>query len=820
MTNQDQLLKTYDIEGMTCSSCESHVQSALSNLENVERADVNLMTKQARVKFKTEVNDDAVKSAVADAGYTVVDKQETEKTVELKVVDMTCSSCVANIEGVLMYTDGITKAVVNLMAEKAIVTYDPSKIKLVDIFKVIEGQGYGAMKLEDVVDLSNDEIMNEEKKERNALTISLILGAIILYITMGPMIFPNIWLPSFINPDTAAMNYAIVQLLITIPVVFLSRKIFTRGFKTLWKRNPNMDSLVALGTGAAIVYSFFGMWKIAMGDISYAHHLYFESAVVILALISLGKYMENISKSKTSSAIKALLQLKPETAILYRDGVEIEIDADEITVGDILIVKPGTAIPMDAKIVEGRSSVDESMLTGESLPIDKNPGDPVIMGTMNINGRLVIEVLVEAHDTKLANIISLVENAQNEKAPISKMVDKVAGVFVPVVIVIAIIAGLFWFIFTGVIELALTIFVTILVIACPCALGLATPTAIMVGTGLGATHGIFIKSAESLEEASHIDTVVFDKTGTLTHGKPVVTDIQTHLSENDFLSLVASVETMSEHPLAQAIVSDAEEKGVELKTVTDFNNLVGHGIEAVIDNSPIYVGNEKLMNVKNIDMGTYQEAINQLAKQGKTAMLAAYNNELIGLIAVADTIKDESLQTVKDLRVMGMDVIMMSGDHQVTAEAIAHSIGIDHVLAEVLPEDKAMHVQALQDQGKRVMMVGDGINDAIALVQSNVGVAVGTGTDVAIESANLVLMKDDISDVTKSLKLSKRTMTNIKQNLFWAFAYNIIGIPFAAGVFKLLFDGPLLNPMIAGAAMAFSSVSVVANALRLKRIKL
>lgn len=820
MTNQDQLLKTYDIEGMTCSSCESHVQSALSNLENVERADVNLMTKQARVKFKKEVNDDAVKSAVADAGYSVVDKQETEKTVELKVVDMTCSSCVANIEGALMYTDGITKAVVNLMAEKAIVTYDPSKIKLVDIFKVIEGQGYGAMKLEDVVDLSNDEIMNEEKKERNALTISLILGAIILYITMGPMIFPNIWLPSFINPDTAAMNYAIVQLLITIPVVFLSRKIFTRGFKTLWKRNPNMDSLVALGTGAAIVYSFFGMWKIAVGDISYAHHLYFESAVVILALISLGKYMENISKSKTSSAIKALLQLKPETAILYRDGVEIEIDADEITVGDILIVKPGTAIPMDAKIVEGRSSVDESMLTGESLPIDKNPGDPVIMGTMNINGRLVIEVLVEAHDTKLANIISLVENAQNEKAPISKMVDKVAGVFVPVVIVIAILAGLFWFMFTGDIELALTIFVTILVIACPCALGLATPTAIMVGTGLGATHGIFIKSAESLEEASHIDTVVFDKTGTLTHGKPVVTDIQTHLSENEFLSLVASVETMSEHPLAQAIVSDAEEKGVELKTVTDFNNLVGHGIEAVIDNSPIYVGNEKLMNVKNIDMGTYQEAINQLAKQGKTAMLAAYNNELIGLIAVADTIKDESLQTVKDLRAMGMDVIMMSGDHQVTAEAIAHSIGIDHVLAEVLPQDKAMHVQALQDQGKRVMMVGDGINDAIALVQSNVGIAVGTGTDVAIESANLVLMKDDISDVTKSLKLSKRTMTNIKQNLFWAFAYNIIGIPFAAGVFKLLFDGPLLNPMIAGAAMAFSSVSVVANALRLKRIKL
>ena len=813
-------IKTFNIEGMTCSSCVAHIEGAIGKLEEVASVDVNLMTKQARVEFNAPIEDTVIKKAVSDVGYTVVDNNESEKTVELKVVDMTCSSCVANIEGALEHTAGIKKAVVNLMAEKAIITYDPSEIKLVDIIAVIEGQGYGAIRMDEVVDLSDSEVEIEAKSEKRSLIVSLVLGAIILYITMGQMLPVKLPVPAFINPDTASMNYAIIQLLITIPVIYLSRKIFSRGFKTLWKRNPNMDSLVALGTGAAIVYSFFGMWKIAQGDIAYAHHLYFESAVVILALISLGKYLENISKSKTSTAIKALLNLKPDTAILLRDGVEVEIEADEIALGDLLVVKPGTAIPMDGKIIEGRSSVDESMLTGESLPVEKTPGEEVIMGTMNVNGRLVIEVTVEAHDTKLANIISLVENAQNEKAPISKMVDKVAGVFVPIVIVIAILSGLFWYFYTNDIEMALTIFVTILVIACPCALGLATPTAIMVGTGLGASNGIFIKSAESLEEASHIDTVVFDKTGTLTHGQPVVTDIESNLTDIEFLSLVASVETMSEHPLAQAIVQDAQAKNVQLKTVENFNNLVGHGIEAEIDGKAIYVGNEKLMALKNIDISSHQASISRLAKQGKTAMLAAYDGKLIGLIAVADTIKDQSKQTVKDLQAMGMDVIMMSGDHQVTAEAIAHSIGITHVLAEVLPEEKASKVKELQDAGKHVMMVGDGINDAIALVQSNVGVAVGTGTDVAIESANLVLMKDDISDVTKAIKLSKRTMTNIKQNLFWAFAYNVIGIPFAAGVFKLLFNGPLLNPMIAGAAMAFSSVSVVLNALRLNRIKL
>ena len=808
------------IEGMTCSSCQSHIQSDLNKLDAIETAEVNLMTKQARVVFKDQINDDLVIQSVKDSGYEVVLEKANElKTVELKVIDMTCSSCVASIEKVLDATEGVSSSTINLLNEQAFVTYDPSVIKLVDILEVIRSVGYDAMRSEDVVVMDSDEIEQQHKEEKRDLWISLVLGAIILYITMGQMLPTKLWIPKFINPDTQAMNYAILQLLITLPVMYLSRKIFSRGFKTLWKRNPNMDSLVALGTGAAIVYSFFGMWKIAVGEVSYAHHLYFESAVVILALISLGKYLENMSKAKTGTAIKALLNLKPETAILLRDGKEIEIDADEIRIGDTLVVKPGSAIPMDGVVVDGTSAVDEAMITGESLPVSKQKDDDVIMGTMNVNGRLLIEVTVDAHDTKLANIISLVENAQNEKAPISKMVDKVAGVFVPIVIVIAILSGIFWFFYSGDIEMALTIFVTILVIACPCALGLATPTAIMVGTGLGASNGIFMKSAESLEEASYIDTVVFDKTGTLTHGKPVVTDILSN-DDTSFLQLVASVEAMSEHPLAQAIVNEAQDQNLEFLEVGDFNNIVGHGIEAMIDQKPIYIGNEKLMILKGIDYKTYADDVNRLAGEGKTAMFATYDGHVLGVVAVADTIKEESEQTVKDLEKMGIDVIMMSGDHKITAEAIAKSIGIHHVLAEVLPEDKAFHVEQLQQQGKKVMMVGDGINDAIALVQSNVGVAVGTGTDVAIESANLVLMRDNIQDVVSALKLSKATMVNIKQNLFWAFAYNVIGIPFAAGVFKLLFNGPLLNPMIAGGAMAFSSVSVVLNALRLKNFKI
>lgn len=810
--------KTFDIEGMTCSSCQVHVEKAISGIEGVKRVDVNLMTHKARVEG--DVSNEDIEKAVADSGYKVVYKAEDSlKTVNLKIVDMTCSSCVANIEGALSTLDGIDKAVVNLMAEKAIVTYNPDKVKLVDIIKVIEGQGYGALREEDVEDLSEDEVHAQNRAEKRDLTISLIFAAIILYVTMGQMFAYKLPLPGFVNPDTQPMNYAILQIILTAPVVWINRAFFTRGFKTLFKGHPNMDSLVAIGTGSAILYSFFGVYKIAMGNHMFAHHLYFESASVILALIALGKYMESISKSKTTSAIKALLNLKPDMAILLRDGEEIEIDSDEIAVGDLLVVKPGSSIPMDGIVIEGSSSVDESMLTGESLPVDKALDDEVVMGTMNINGRMIIRASVDNKETKLSKIIELVENAQNEKAPIAKMVDKVSGVFVPVVIVIAIVSGLLWFAFTRDVELSLTIFVTILVIACPCALGLATPTAIMVGTGVGAQNGIFIKSAESLEEASHIDTVVFDKTGTLTHGKPVVTDISTEMDDKAFMSVVGSIERMSEHPLAQALVMGAKELGSEFNGVENFNNLVGRGVEGEYDGKMLYVGNEKLMAEQNIDITTYVDAISSFAKDGKTAMIATLEGEVIGVVAVADTIKDEAKQTVKALLDMNIDVIMMTGDHKDTAAAIAKQIGIDHVLAEVLPDEKASNIELLQKEGKKVMMVGDGINDAIALVQSDVGIAVGTGTDVAIESAKIVLMKDNIKDVVGALALSKATMRNIKQNLFWAFAYNVIGIPFAAGVFRILFNGPLLDPMIAGAAMALSSVSVVSNALRLRKFK-
>ncbi|MEG0327977.1 MAG: heavy metal translocating P-type ATPase [Erysipelothrix sp.] len=812
--------KTYDITGMTCASCQTHVEKAISGLDGIDHVDVNLMTEQAHVVMNDTVTDETIRKAVEDSGYGIAEKKIL-KEVELKITDMTCSSCVANIEGALQGLTGIDKAIVNLMSEHALITYDPSKVKLVDIIETIEGQGYGAKQIERDIFAVDETAIIKQKKEKQNLTISLILGGLILYITMGQMI-PGVTLPlpSFMSIHDHPLIYSIVQIILTVPVVFLNLGYFKRGFKTLFKGHPNMDSLVAIGTGSALIYSVYGFFQIMNGNLDFVHHLYFESAVVILALISLGKYMETSSKSKTSSAIKALLNLKPKKALLIRDGEEIEIDSDEITVGDCLVVKPGSSIPMDGVIIEGNTSIDESMITGESMPVDKAINDDVIMGTMNTNGRIIIQATVANEDTKLAQIVKLVENAQNEKAPIAKVADKVSGVFVPVVIVIAIVSALLWFFFTKDLELSLTIFVTVLVIACPCSLGLATPTAIMVGTGVGAENGIFIKSAEALEEASHVDTVVFDKTGTLTYGTPVVTDVKTKGDVSALMAIVGAVESASEHPLASAIVEEARKYHDSFETATGFEALVGRGVVGYLGTKRVLIGNEKLMVENNISTESYEEEIHQLAREGKTAMIVALGNNIVGIIAVADTIKKEAIRTVSMLQDMNIDVVMMTGDHRETAQAIADQIGITHIFAEVLPEDKANHIKDLQEQGKSVMMVGDGINDAIALVQSNVGVAVGTGTDVAIESAKVVLMKDDITDVVNALSLSQATMRNIRQNLFWAFAYNVVGIPFAAGLFKVLFNGPLLDPMIAGAAMALSSVSVVTNALRLRRFKI
>lgn len=810
--------KTYEITGMTCSSCQLHVEKAISKVAGVEAVDVNLVTNKASVTMSDNVLEAAIIKAVEDSGYGVAEEVLT-KSVDLKITDMTCSSCVANVEGALSAVPGIEKATVNLLMERAHIEYDPNQVKLFDIIETIKGQGYGAVRMEDVIE-DDDTLIKAQRKERRGVIVGLILGAIMLYITMGQMFSIKLPQPAFVDMIKNPLSYTLFQWAITIPVVWVNRGYFIRGFKTLMKRSPNMDTLVAIGTGAAIVYSFYGTARIFMGDASYAHHLYLETAVVILALISLGKYFESMSKAKTSSAIKALLNLKPATAILLRDGVEVEIDSDEISIGDHLVVKPGSSIPMDGIVVEGHSSVDEAMLTGESMPVDKAVGDNVVMGTMNINGRMIVEATVSNEDTALAKIVQLVENAQNEKAPISKMVDKVSGIFVPIVIGIAIISGVFWYFYSGDVELSMTVFVTVLVIACPCALGLATPTAIMVGTGVGAQNGIFIKSAESLEEASHIHTVVFDKTGTLTYGEPVVTDIVSFdLDDVALMTIVGSIERMSEHPLAQALVKGAEDLNVVYDDIEGFEALVGRGVQGFYQGKPLYIGNEKLMREQDNDMSAYQNDVNTFAKSGKTAMIVSLDHRVVGVVAVADTIKDEAIETVTALQKMGLDVVMMTGDHKDTAKAIADQIGISHVLAEVLPDEKASNIKRLQEGGEKVMMVGDGINDAIALVQSDVGIAVGTGTDVAIESAKVVLMRDNIKDVANAIALSKATMRNIKQNLFWAFAYNVVGIPFAMGLFKLLFNGPLLDPMIAGAAMAFSSVSVVTNALRLRKFK-
>ncbi|AYV35345.1 copper-translocating P-type ATPase [Erysipelothrix rhusiopathiae] len=813
--------KTYNVTGMMCASCQSQVEKALQAVEGVEHVEVNLLTNQAVITSQNTIPEADLIQAVEDQGYGLeIPNPIQEKTVDLKLTDMTCASCVANVEGVLQHLEGVSSASVNLMTERARVTYDPHKLKLVDMIQAIENQGYGASRLDEVEAISTDSQKHQDQKENRALYSSLILAATMLYITMGQMFTYKLPLPSFIDPNLNALNNAILQIVITVPIVWLNRDYFRRGFKTLFKRHPNMDSLVAIGTGSAMLYSFYGFFKILNGEPHFVHHLYFESAAVILALIRLGKTMESRSKAKTTSAIKALLNLKPETALLIREDGVVEIDADEIRIGDHLLVKPGTSIPMDGRILEGESAVDESMLTGESIPVDKTHNDDVVMGTMNLNGRLVIEVTVDDQNTKLAQIIRLVEDAQNEKAPISKIADKVAGVFVPVVMVIALISGILWFIATKDLERALTIFVTVLVIACPCALGLATPTAIMVGTGVGAQNGIFIKSAEALEAAAHIDTVVFDKTGTLTHGKPVVTDIITNLPENEFLSIVGSLENASEHPLAHALVSELGQRNLEVLPIDSFKSISGKGLQGSVGGKIIAIGNEALMASLNISTDRYEADVKRLSQEGKTAMYVSNQTSLMGIVAVADTVKTESIETIKALQDMNYDVIMLTGDHRDTAHAIADQIGINHVLAEVMPEEKAAKIKELQNQGQNVLMVGDGINDAVALVQADVGIAVGTGTDVAIESAKIVLMKDNLKDVVNALALSKATMRNIKQNLFWAFAYNVVGIPFAAGVFKVLFQGPLLDPMIAGAAMALSSVSVVSNALRLRRFKI
>jgi P-type Cu+ transporter len=813
--------KQYQVTGMTCSACASAVKRTLSKLDGVENADVNMATEKVNIFLDSEVSFDVLKVAVEKAGYGLEEIKKA-KEVTLMVEGMTCASCSSAVERSLKKIEGVEIASVNLATNKATIKYDGSKVKIAELKKAVEKAGYVPKDIEKTLATDEDQIRKDKdsKDMFHRLILSIIFSIPLLYIAMGHMFIPDIAkLPAIIDYHNYPLNFTLVQLVLTLPVMWAGRKFFLIGFKTLFKGSPNMDTLVAIGTGAAFLYGLYAIIAIYNGDFSFVENLYFEVAALIITLLLVGKYMEARMKGKTSEAIKKLMNLTPKTARLVKNGIEIEVTLDEVEVDDVLIVKPGERIPVDGVVTEGYSAVDESMLTGESLPVDKQPGDSIVGGSLNKNGLLTMKAKAVGESTALARIIKLVEDAQGQKAPIAAMADIVSSYFVPVVIVIAIVSALVWWFVGKDVDFVLTIFVTVLVIACPCALGLATPTAIMVGTGKGAENGVLFKGGEALETAHHIQAIIFDKTGTLTEGKPTLTDVIPYDIDADILlRYTASAEQGSEHPLAQAIVKGATDKGIQLFPVTKFMAVTGRGVDVTIDEKVVLIGNRAFMDERNIELHAIEADMDRLADEGKTPMLVAIENKIKGIVAVADVVKPSSAKAVEQLKQMGIKVAMITGDNKKTAAAIGRQVGIDLILAEVLPQDKSSEVVKLQKQGYSVAMVGDGINDAPALAMADIGIAIGSGTDVAIESADVVLMKSDLMDVVTAIKLSRATIRNVKQNLFWAFIYNIAGIPLAAGVFYA-FGGPLLNPIFAGAAMAFSSVSVVTNALRLRRFK-
>jgi Cu+-exporting ATPase len=815
--------KEIQIEGMTCQACVRRVEKVVAKLDGVEEANVNFATEKLMVNFEKELVDlSKIESAIKKAGYDV--KEEPVKKETLKVGDMTCQACVRRVEKVVSKLEGVREVSVNLATEKAVIEFEPKNIKLSEIQARIEKAGYKTSKETKEVKTEVDEKALKLKREWHNFLIAIIFTIPVFYIAMGEMM--GLPIPRFISSHHFPVRFSLLQLFLTIPVIFAGRRFYRIGLKLLVRRAPNMDSLIAVGTGAAIIYSLFSTVQILLGNVKYAHHLYYESAAVILALIMLGKYFENVSKGKTSEAIKKLAGLQPKTANLIRNVEIVEVSIDELEEEDTILIKPGEKVPVDGLIIEGNSAINEAMLTGESLPVEKKIGDKVIGASINQKGSLKVKVTATGDHTILAQIIKLVEDAQGSKAPIARMADIISGYFVPIVMLIATVSAIAWYIagVNGLVSLnetplvfSLTIFIAVLVIACPCSLGLATPTAIMVGTGKGAEYGVLIKGGEALERAHKINTIVFDKTGTLTEGKPVVTDyfIENERNFNEFIMLAASAESHSEHPLGEAIVNFAKENNIKINEVKDFDSVTGHGIFAKVEDNEILIGNKKLMKENNININ--KEKITEFANQGKTPVIMAINNQFAGIIAIADTLKTSSKSAINKLNEMGIKTVMITGDNKATANAIAKQAGITEVLAEVLPKDKADKVKELQVSGVTAM-VGDGINDAPALAQADIGIAIGSGTDVAMESADIVLMKSDLNDVITAIQLSQATIRNIKQNLFWAFAYNTLGIPIAAGLLYL-FGGPLLNPMIAGGAMGMSSVSVVSNALRLRLFK-
>lgn len=768
------------------------------------------------------------------------------------VTGMTCSACSSHVEKSVGKLTGVENVSVNLLTNSMQVEFDENKLDTAGIIKAVEDAGYGAAVKDEHAKSGAKTSGQSGSQENNGLSaveqnvknmkkrliVSLIFWIPLMYVSMGHMIYQwlNIPMPpftmNFLHGNENAITYAFTQFLLLLPILIANQKYFKNGFKTLWHRSPNMDSLIAIGAGAAILYGIFAIYRIGYamghGDMmvvhQYAHDLYFESAGTILTLITIGKYLETKSKGKTSEAITKLLNLAPKTVTAVRDGVEQVVDAADVEKGEIFLVKPGESVAVDGIVLEGKSSFDESAITGESIPVPKQEGDTIVSASINKSGLIRAKATKVGEDTTIAQIIRLVEEASSSKAPIAKMADKIAGVFVPAVITIALITGVIWLISGATFEFAMSTAIAVLVISCPCALGLATPVAIMVGTGKGAENGILIKSGDALETAHQIDTVVLDKTGTITQGKPVVTDIICAAGKNadktQLLQIAGSLEKGSEHPLAEAIVNYCETNSIALEKVTDFNALFGKGIEGTVSGTHYFAGNEKMMEEKGIGLSTEQKnQIHALAKQGKTPLLFADEKQFLGIVAVADVVKPTSKEAVQKFRDYGIHVIMLTGDNEVTAQAIKEQVGIDEVIAGVLPTQKEEKISALKQAGHKVAMIGDGVNDAPALASADVGIAIGAGTDVAIESADIVLMKNDLLDAVGAVKLSKAVIRNIKENLFWAFFYNSIGIPLAAGVLYPLFQIKL-NPMFGAAAMSLSSVCVVSNALRLRWVKL